>query len=77
MDGMVWSEPGAAMPRAGGSYHFLLECYGRHRWGRLMAFLFVWQFLISGPLELGSNLAAMALFMLGVSPEFAAFDRTP
>src|SRR5688572_22660848 len=41
-DSMVWGELGAALPSAGGSYHFLLESYGRSRWGRLMAFLFVW-----------------------------------
>jgi amino acid transporter len=75
MDGLVWSELGAAMPRSGGSYHFLLECYGRDRWGRLMAFLFLWQFMLSGPLELGSNLAAIALFAPALGPEFAAFDR--
>jgi amino acid transporter len=43
MDGMVWSELAAAMPRSGGSYYYLLECYGRDRWGRLIAFLFLWQ----------------------------------
>ena len=75
MDGLVWSELGAAMPRSGGSYQFLLECYGRDRWGRLMAFLFIWQFMVSGPLEIGSGLAAIALFSLGVSPEFAAYDK--
>ena len=61
-DGMIWGELGAALPSSGGSYHFLLEAYGRHRWGRLMAFLFVWQILISGPLEVGSGLAAAAQF---------------
>src|SRR5262249_13618601 len=50
VDGLIWSELGAALPGSGGSYHFLLESYGRERWGRLMAFLFIWQFLISGPL---------------------------
>ena len=61
-DSMIWGELGAALPAAGGSYHFLLETYGRHRWGRLMAFLFVWQILISGPLEVGSGLVAAAQF---------------
>jgi amino acid transporter len=75
LDGLVWSELGAAMPRSGGTYHFLLECYGRDRWGRLMAFLFLWQFTVSGPLELGFNLAAIALFAPGLSPAFADFDR--
>src|SRR6059036_656608 len=35
-DGMIWGELGAALPAAGGSYHFLLEGFGRSRWGRLM-----------------------------------------
>jgi amino acid transporter len=61
-DGLVWSELGAAFPGSGGSYLYLLECYGRNTWGRLMAFLFIWQFLISGPLEIGSGLIAIALF---------------
>src|SRR5215472_141712 len=60
LDSLVWSELGAALPRSGGSYLYLLECYGSRRWGRLMAFLFIWQFLISGPLELGSGLAFIA-----------------
>src|SRR5229473_2148323 len=48
VDGLIWSELGATLPGSGGSYLYLLECYGRNRWGRLMAFLFIWQFLISG-----------------------------
>src|SRR3954452_8851489 len=59
IDGMIWSELGAALPGSGGSYHFLLTAYGERGWGRLMAFLFIWQFLISGPLELGSGLVAL------------------
>src|SRR5258708_22652622 len=42
MDGMIWSELGAAYPLAGGSYNFLKEAYGREG-GRLLSFLFVWQ----------------------------------
>src|SRR6476659_9639661 len=30
-DGMVWGELGAALPASGGSYHFLLESYGRSK----------------------------------------------
>src|SRR5205085_3887963 len=70
-----WGELGAALPAAGGSYHFLLESYGRSKWGRLMAFLFVWQILISGPLEVGSGLVAAAQFSTALSPEFKAFDE--
>src|SRR5438309_10864167 len=54
-DGMVWSELGAAMPGSGGSFHYLREAFGREKLGRLMAFLFVWQFVLSGPLEIASG----------------------
>jgi amino acid transporter len=75
VDGLIWSELGAALPGSGGSYLYLLECYGRERWGRPMAFLFIWQFLISGPLEIGSGLIAIATFATQVSPSFARFDE--
>jgi amino acid transporter len=54
-DGMIWSELGAAMPGSGGSFGYLREAFGRERFGRLMAFLFVWQFILSGPLEIASG----------------------
>jgi APA family basic amino acid/polyamine antiporter len=69
-DGMIWSELGAALPSSGGSYRYLLISYGKERWGRLMAFLFIWQFMISGPLELGSGLIAIAQFSTSLSPAF-------
>ena len=59
-DGMVWSELGAAMPGSGGSFHYLREAFGRERVGRLMAFLFVWQFVLSGPLEIASGYIGFA-----------------
>jgi amino acid transporter len=75
IDSLIWSELGAALPGSGGSYHFLLTAYGKHGWGRLMAFLFIWQFLISGPLELGSGLVALAQFSTGLGADFAKFNR--
>jgi len=54
-DGMVWSELGAAMPGSGGSFRYLRDAFGSARVGRLMAFLFVWQFVLSGPLEIASG----------------------
>lgn len=56
-DGLVWSELGAALPGSGGTYHFLRETFGRtNSWfGRLMPFLFIWQFLVSGTLEIASG----------------------
>src|SRR6185295_17238010 len=47
-DGMIWSELGAAMPGSGGSYRYLREGFGRETIGRLMGFLFIWQFILSG-----------------------------
>ncbi|HLJ94031.1 MAG TPA: APC family permease, partial [Gemmataceae bacterium] len=75
VDGMIWSELGAALPGSGGSYLYLLEGYGRQRWGRLMAFLFIWQFLISGPLELATGFIAIAQFSDSLSPGFADFNQ--
>jgi APA family basic amino acid/polyamine antiporter len=55
-DGLVWSELGAALPGSGGTYRFLRQGYGPESWGRMMAFLFIWQFVISGPLEIASGM---------------------
>jgi fructoselysine transporter len=54
LDGFVWSELGAAMPRAGGTYVFLREAYGPGKWGRMMSFLFVWQTFVQAPLSVAS-----------------------
>jgi fructoselysine transporter len=54
LDAFVWSELGAAMPKAGGTYVFLREAYGPEKWGRLMSFLFVCQTLIQAPLTVAS-----------------------
>ncbi len=67
-DGLIWSELGAAMPGSGGSYVYLREGFGRHTWGRLMAFLFIWQFILSGPLEIASGYIGMAQYLGYVWP---------
>jgi fructoselysine transporter len=54
LDGFVWAEFGAAMPKAGGTYVFLHEAYGPKTWGRFMSFLFAWQTLIYAPLSVAS-----------------------
>ncbi len=55
MDGMVWSELGAAMPEAGGSYVFLKEIYGPGTWGKLFSFLLIWQTIFQAPLVVASG----------------------
>src|SRR5687768_8245424 len=62
-DGMIWSELGAAMPHSGGSFGYLREAFGRERLGRLMAFLFVWQFILSGPLEIASGYIGFSQYL--------------
>src|SRR5512139_2049058 len=67
-DGLVWSELGAAMPGSGGSYRYLREGFGRERWGRLVAFLFIWQFILSAPLEIASGYIGFARYLRYVWP---------
>ncbi|HTI05817.1 MAG TPA: amino acid permease, partial [Gemmatimonadales bacterium] len=62
-DGMVWSELGAAMPGSGGSFGYLRHGYGAATFGRLMGFLFVWQFVFSGPLEIASGYIGFAKYL--------------
>src|SRR5512141_328551 len=60
--GMGWSELGASLPGSGGTYVYLREGYGRETYGRLMAFLFIWQFILSGPLEIASGYIGFASY---------------
>lgn len=76
IDGLIWSELAATLPGSGGSYLYLLESYGRDRWGRLMAFLFIWQFLISGPLEIASGLIAVGQFASALSPKLNEWNAS-
>ena len=62
-DGMVWSELGAALPGSGGSFGYLRRGYGEHKLGRLMGFLFVWQFIFSGPLEIASGYIGFSQYL--------------
>jgi amino acid transporter len=61
-DGLVWAELAAAMPEAGGSYAFLREIYGPGRAGRLVSFLYVWQFTLSAPLVMASGAIGLAQY---------------
>ncbi|MBP6821672.1 MAG: amino acid permease [Acidobacteria bacterium] len=67
-DGMVWSELGAAMPGSGGSYLYLREGFGSKTFGRLMAFLFIWQFIVSGPFEIASGYIGFAQYLNYIWP---------
>ena len=71
-DGLVWSELGAAMPGSGGSYVYLREAYGKARYGRLMAFLFIWSFILSGPLEIASGYIGFSRYLRYIWPDLTA-----
>jgi len=62
-DSTVWSELGAAMPGSGGSFGYLRQGYGAEKVGRLMGFLFVWQFVLSGPLEIASGYIGFSQYL--------------
>ena len=68
VDAMVWSELGAAFPKAGGSYNFLKESYGAKGPGRLMSFLFVWQTMIQAPLVIASAAIGFASYLSYLLP---------
>lgn len=68
VDAMIWSELGAAFPRAGGSYNFLKEAYGNNSAGKLMSFLFVWQTMIQAPLVIASAAIGFAKYFSYLVP---------
>lgn len=68
VDAMVWSELGAAFPRAGGSYNFLREAYGKDGAGKMMSFLFVWQTIIQAPLVIASAAIGFAWYFSYLVP---------
>ena len=67
-DGLIWAELGAAFPGSGGTYHYLREIFKGSEWGRFLPFLFIWQFLVSGTLELASGYIAASNFVLSLWP---------
>lgn len=74
VDGCIWAEFGAAMPRAGGSYVFLRESYG-DRWGRMISFLFIWQTMIQAPLVVASGAIGFAQYLSYLVPLNAVTRR--
>ena len=62
-DGLVWSELAAAMPGTGGTYLYLRESFRRTRLGEILPFLFIWQFILSGPLEIASGYIGFAQYV--------------
>jgi len=72
--GLVVAELGAALPAAGGTYVFLREGFGAKTWGRLLAFLFVWQLLFAGPLEIASGNIGLVQYLKVFWPSMTPFE---
>src|SRR6201985_4011976 len=70
-DGLVWAELAAALPEAGGSYAFLREIYGPGRAGRLVSFLYVWQFTLSAPLVMASGAIGLSHYASYLYPSLS------
>ena len=68
MDGFVWSELGAAMPGAGGSYVFLKEIYGPKSLGKLFSFLLIWQTIFQAPLVVASGAIGFSQYFTFLFP---------
>src|SRR5579864_174861 len=73
-DGLVWAELGAALPKSGGGYRFLLEAYGSHGLGRLLSFLFLWQTVAGMPLVVASGAAGFAHYAAFFLPALMAWQ---
>ncbi len=71
-DGLVWAELGASMPVSGGSFGYLRQAFGPQGFGRLMGFLFVWQFIVSGPFEIASGYIGFAQYARYIWPSLTA-----
>src|SRR5438270_10392681 len=62
-DGLVWSELAAALPGTGGTYHYFREILRKTSLGGILPFLFIWQFIFSGPLEIASGYTGFAQYV--------------
>jgi amino acid transporter len=73
-DGLVWAELGAAMPKAGGSYHYLREAFGPSGAGRWFSFLIVWQIIFSAPLSVASGSIGFANYCHYLAPQLTKWE---
>src|SRR5262245_12358892 len=62
-DGMVWAELSAEMPGSGGTYVYLKNAFEKFRFGSALPFLFIWQFILSGPLEIASGTIGISMYV--------------
>lgn len=68
-DSFIWAELGALFPYSGGSYIYAQKCLGE-KWGGYVSFLFLWQLLITGPMEIASGFIAIAEYLAYVTETY-------
>ncbi|SDW10854.1 APC family permease [Alicyclobacillus hesperidum] len=73
LDGLVWSELGAAMPGEGGTYVYLREAF-QYRTGKLMPFLFVWSTLIVTPLIMSTGAIGLTQYLAYFFPHMTGLE---
>ena len=73
-DSLVWAELGSMWPTHGGSYTYLRNLYGKDGFGQFMAFMYFWQFMISGPAEVASGCVAVAEYLVYFSPATVTYS---
>lgn len=69
-DGLVWAELGAALPEAGGTYHYLRMIYPG-KLGRFLAFLFLFQLCFSAPLSMASGAIGLGQYATYLVPSLS------
>jgi amino acid transporter len=70
-DGLVWAELSSRYPGSGGTYVYLREVFGERRLGKMLAFLFNWQFLLYAPCLLASGYIGFANYAAYFYPPLA------
>lgn len=69
-DGLVWSELGAALPEAGGTYAYLRAIFPG-RTGEALSFLFLFQVFFSCPLSIASAAIGLSQYATFLVPSLA------
>ena len=73
-DGLIWAELGAAMPGAGGPYHYLKEAFGPKSLGQMMSFLFLWETTIIAPISLASGAVGLSMYVKFYWPSMGPWE---
>ncbi len=66
-DGQVWAELSTSIHGEGGTYVYHREAFKKY-FGKLIAFLFIWSFLLSGPFEIASAFIGMIHYVSFIWP---------